>query len=133
MSFEEVFDSTDKKPMGVQGDRSTGATLVELATNIAATTPAQILKTVAAAGTPVALAASGTFITMTLIANKDQARTANIGNVYLGLSGAAGTQPIILTPGKIYEIIAPVGQAYNLADWFIDAANNGDGVVAIYS
>ncbi len=98
------------------------------------TAPVQSLVTVAAHGTPVALGAAHTYFqTLTLIGNKDQARTQNVGNLFFGPSGAAGTQAIIIARGTSYTLIAPIGQKYDLHDWMIDAATDGDGAVIIYS
>jgi hypothetical protein len=96
--------------------------------------PAQALVTVTSHGTPVALGGAVDFQSLTLIGNKSaSARTANTGDIYLGKSGVAGTQPIVIAAGKSYTLTAPIGQKYQLADWFIDAANDNDGAVILYT
>lgn len=98
-----------------------------------ATTPIQITKTVAASGTPEALAASGTYFRKATILAQKAARSANTGTVYLGIGSTNDTQPIGLSPGDVWSIEAPQGEKYDLNDWYLDVATNGDGVVIIYA
>lgn len=96
--------------------------------------PAQAYVNVASHGTPVALGGAVAFRKLTLIANKSgTARTPNVGDLYLGKSGAGGTQPITVAKGTVYELEAPLGQSYLLSEWFIDAANDNDGAVILYT
>ena len=114
----------------------TGATPSEFYSTVGTidTTPVQILKTVAATNIPEALAADGTFFrTATLIAHNDQARTSNTGNVYLGASSVNGQQPVMMTPGSVWNIIAPDGQKYDLNDYYLDVDTAADGIVIEYS
>lgn len=97
------------------------------------TTPTQIFPTTALVGTPEALAADGTFFrTATLIGLK-AARTANVGNVFLGIGSANDTQPILISPDETIIIIAPPGEKYDLNDFDLDVLNAGDGVAVLYS
>lgn len=99
-----------------------------------ATVPIQILKTVADPNIPEALAVDGTFFrTATLIRHSDQARTPNVGNVWVGVNSADGEQPKKILPDGECSIIAPDGQKYDLNDFYLDVANAGDGVVVEYS
>jgi hypothetical protein len=97
------------------------------------TVPTQIIKTVAATGTPEVLAADGTFFTSATIIAKKAARTANTGTVYLGLSSTNDAQPRPLEPGEEVVIKAPTNQKYDLNDLYLDVTTNGDGVVIWYS
>ena len=98
-----------------------------------AVVPTQITKTVAAIATPEALAADGTFFQTATIIAKKAARTANTGIVYLGIGATNDTQALPLNPGDVYEVNAPVGQKYDLNDFYLDVATAADGVVIIYS
>lgn len=96
-------------------------------------TPIQIVKTVAAAGTPEPLAAGGTYFRVATVAAKKAARTDNVGNVYLGVGAANDSQPLKLLPAEEIEIKSPDGQRYDLNDFYLDVETAGDGVVVIYS
>lgn len=96
-------------------------------------TPTQIFPTTAAAGTPEALAADNTFFrTATLIGLK-AARIANVGNVYLGIGATNDTQPILISPNEIINLLAPPGEKYDLNDFYLDVLNAGDGLAIMYS
>lgn len=95
--------------------------------------PTQITKTIAATGTPEAIAGNGTFFQSALVMGKKAARTNNIGVVYLGIGGTNDTQPFDLNPGEVITINAPVSKKFDLNDWYVDVLNAGDGVVVIYS
>jgi hypothetical protein len=97
------------------------------------TTPTQITKTVAAIGTPEALAADGTFFRTATIIGKKAPRIDNVGIVYLGIGAGNDTQPYEITPGETIELSAPPGEKYDLNDWYCDVLNAGDGVIIIYS
>lgn len=93
----------------------------------------QIIKTVAASGTPEVIASEFTqFSHATFIGLKAE-RTANAGRVYLGVTSTNNTQPITLDPSEIKSISAPPGVLYSLHDWYVDVVTNGDGVVVIYA
>lgn len=97
------------------------------------TVPTQVIKTVAATGTPEALAANNTFFSTALIGGVKAARTANVGIVYLGIGSGNDTQPFAINPSEWLTINAPVGQKFDLNDWYLDVLNAGDGVAIIYS
>jgi hypothetical protein len=102
--------------------------------------PAQVLRTVAAAGTPVAFAAAaGTFarqiicIPQKTVAPVTKGGSANAGNVYVGVAGTtANTQPLPLLPGAVFVFQADTGAKFDLSSFSLDADNSGDGVVLIY-
>lgn len=97
-------------------------------------TPAQFVKTVAAAGTPEALTASRTYFRQAIFkAVKALAGTANTGDVKLGFASPVNEQPIVLTPGDTYVLQPTPGEKWDFATLYLDAATNGDGVVVIYS
>lgn len=100
-----------------------------------------IQATVAAAGTPVPLAAvEGRIVThRVIVMAKKDSTTANTGQIKLGtrvgsaaVAGtASGKQPIVLEPEDSYVFDA--GDEYiDLYDIIVDAATNGDGVIAFY-
>ncbi len=88
-------------------------------------TATQAVKNVAAAGTPVRLTA-GDVLCETV---KVKARTANAGTVFLGYTAGVGTQLWELVPTEWMQIPSPNGKRINLKNIWLDAANNGDGVV----
>lgn len=57
------------------------------------------------------------------------ARTANTGNVFLGLTSTNDAQPTAIATGAVLTLEAPTGAKLNLADLWIDVATNADGVV----
>ena len=62
-----------------------------------------------------------------------QAKSDNDGNIFLGDSSASASVPeITLTPGKSFGVDVPVGYRVDLHDWWIDAAESGDGVWIFY-
>ncbi len=101
---------------------------------------AQFLKTTTTAASPVSLTAITTnFHQATIIARKSLDGSAgggvNAGSVYLGYSSAAGEQPLELTPGDQVLWKGP-GNGKGMDDLkniFLTVANNGDGVVVIYT
>lgn len=82
-------------------------------------------KVVAAAGTRVALSAAGRPFRYAII----QAKPGNTGNIFLGDVTVASGLGITLTPTSAPIIIRNDGNdsRFDLADWYIDAATNGDG------
>lgn len=85
----------------------------------------------AAAGTPVHFAAPGTYFRrMIIIAQQSLDRAANTGAVYIGNSAAH--QSITLQPGDTWSIEADTGGKRDLGSWYVNAANNGDGVSILY-
>ena len=109
------------------------APVLETLASSVATTPTQITKTVAAIGTPEALAADGTYFRTATILGKKAARTDNVGNVYIGIGATNDTQPYEIGPGEEKTLNAPPGEKYDLNDWYCDVLNVGDGVIIIYS
>ena len=101
--------------------------------NAVTTKPTQIIKTVAATGTPEALAAKGTFFRDATLIGVKAARTNNAGVVYLGISTTDNTQFFDIQPGEMVGIQALPGEKYDLNDWYLDVLNAGDGVAIIYS
>jgi len=97
------------------------------------TTPVQLIKTVAAVGTPEALAAVGTYFQYASIFGKKAARTDNAGVVYLGTTSANDTQGIAIGVGSLLSIEAPPKQKYDLGTFYLDVVTAGDGVVVVYS
>ena len=96
-------------------------------------TVVQFSKTVAAAGTAVALIGAETHVTeVHLMAKK--VGGANTGNVFIGVSTVDKTtrQIIELQPGDYWEPPIEPGKQINLADLYIDAATTADGVVGVY-
>jgi hypothetical protein len=98
-----------------------------------ATTPAQFIKTVAATGTPEAIAPDGTYFQSATLIGLKAARTNNVGNVFIGIGAPNDTQIITLTPGEIKGIKAPPGQKFDFNDFYVDVLNAGDGVAVVYS
>ena len=98
--------------------------------------PQQIIKTVAASGTPEAITStSPTYFSNAIYIGLKAVnpRTANSGIVYLGVTSGNETQPIAINPSEVYSISAPTGVIFDLSTWYLDVATNGDGVVVIYS
>jgi len=98
-----------------------------------ATTPKQIVKTVASPDTPEPLASEGSYFRTATILGKKAARINNTGVVYIGIGGTNDTQPYDINPGEAIELNAPPGEKYDLHDWYCDVVNAGDGVIIIYS
>lgn len=57
--------------------------------------------------------------------------TANTGQVFIGVGSIK--MPIALNPGDVWDLEAPTGASYNLNEFYISAANAGDGILVIYS
>lgn len=82
-------------------------------------------KNVAVAGTAEALVSSSTPCVSALI----QAKPGNAGNVFVGGASVPNTSNggIVLIPGNAINI-----SCNNLAQVYVNAANNGDGVTIVY-
>ena len=93
---------------------------------------AQLTKTVAAAGTPEAIAGDGTDFRIATILGKKAARTNNTGAVYVGIGSTNDTQPFVIQPGETITISMAEGKKGDLNDWCVDVENAGDGVIVIY-
>ena len=94
---------------------------------------AQLTKTVAAAATPEAIAADGTYFVSAFIVGKKAARTDNVGTIYVGIGSTNNSQPIPINPGEIVTLSMGEGQEGDLNDWYVDVETAGDGVVVIYT
>jgi hypothetical protein len=94
--------------------------------------PAQIVKAVAAAGTPEQLTATRTQCQSLVIQARKNTTTANAGNVYIGFTSAASSQKLVLQPGESVSITAGTGKAIDLSGIYIDAATNADAVCVTY-
>ena len=91
---------------------------------------------VAASGTPIALAAATKGATRIRIQPRKDAVTTNTGNIYimcanLGAVANPGSIYAILSPEQVEGIeLIPVGSnAWDLAQIWLDADNNGDGAL----
>jgi hypothetical protein len=89
--------------------------------------------TAAASGTLVCYA--DIWVRQATLLGKKGPRTNNAGNVYLGTKAADNLQPYELPPNA--EMFLPagregVGPMINLADWYLDVANNDDGAYVLY-
>jgi len=93
--------------------------------------PVRGFATVATAGTSVNLAAVGTLVqTVTIYAQK-AARGTNTGAVYVDTVGGASGPQIKLNPGAWIVFTAPPGEVIDLSNIYVDALNNGDGVLYV--
>lgn len=93
--------------------------------------PTVISKTVSNAGTRVALSASSRPFRYAII----QAKPGNTGNIFVGDATVASGLGITLTNTSAPIIVKNDGNdsRFDLADWYIDAATNGDGAnVLVY-
>lgn len=97
----------------------------------------QLLKTATISAGPVPLVAKCTnYRTLKLIACKSLAgptAAPNTGMVKIGNSASVNEQPIEMNPGDERSFDAAAGKQEDMAKWFMTVANDGDGVVAIYS
>ena len=90
-----------------------------------------LIKTVSSAGTPVQLDSTLRFSSAVFFAKK-AARTNNTGKVWIQFASTASAPAFEMNAGDERSISAPVGKQFCASDIYIDAANNGDGVVLIY-
>lgn len=121
-------DSTGVVPLaGGAGIRGWLSAIVEAMTATKNTpwTPNQTAKVVAAAGTPVQLSAVDVFVDALDI----RANTANAGIIKVGFVAGAGNQLWELHPSEWRGVKAPNGKRINLKNVWVDAVNNGDGIV----
>jgi len=84
-------------------------------------------------GTPLVLAADGTFFrTATLQAGR--AAAANASLISIGGNTAYTSQRATeLAPGETWTITAPAGTKYDLNDFYIDGVNTDDAVRIVYT
>ena len=92
----------------------------------------QLVKTVAAYGTPEAVSSTDKYFRWAWIHGKNAVRTNNTGNVYLGVTATNDEQPLTVFPGGEITSKAPAGCKFNWANWYLDVATNADGVVITY-
>jgi hypothetical protein len=90
------------------------------------------VQAVAAAGTAEPIAASKLVRSINIQANPN-----NVGDVYIGASDVDSSNGIILEPGQTMELESPVDAGgmhmdLDLAEIFVDAANNGDSVRVVF-
>lgn len=95
--------------------------------------PQQIIKTVAASGTPEAITDRGTYFSHATFIGLKAERQNNSGIVYLGVTPGNDTQPIGISPRGIFTISAPVGVEFDLGTWYLDVTSANDGILVIYS
>lgn len=93
-------------------------------------------KTVTTAGTPVRLTTSHVLTNrFTVYGAKTVNRGVNTGSVFIGdandqLQQLVPYDPTLAGGEVVYQ--APVGSMFDLSEFWIDAATNGDGVVVSY-
>lgn len=80
-------------------------------------------KTVTTAGTAVAIASAQLVRSVTIVAKDD-----NTGKVYIGGSDVASTTNNGLAPGDVLELNSRGPAAIDLADIYVDADTNSEGV-----
>lgn len=94
----------------------------------------QLIKTVAATGTPEAISATPLRVRYATIIGRKAAQTDNTGVVRVGPVSGNGNQAFDIQPGlpsaALDSILA--GGMVDLSQWYIDVANAGDGVLVIY-
>lgn len=93
--------------------------------------PNGITKTVTTAGTRVQVSTTPLWAKGSL---KVKAPAANAGVVYLGGSGVTAALSFQLAAGDVHELIGADAEIiYNLKDFWVDAATNGDKLSFFYS
>ena len=97
----------------------------------------QFAKTTTVAAGPTALVGKCTnYRTLKLIACKTLAgptASPNTGVVKVGASPNANEQPLEMNPGDERSFDAAAGKQEDMTKWYFTVANDGDGVVAVYS
>lgn len=92
-------------------------------------TPKLANVSVSSAGTRTALASSSTPCRSFTV----QAKPGNVGNIYIGDNSVASSKAIVLTPGNSYNASNDgYDNKLDLSNWYIDSANNNDGVIILY-
>ena len=100
---------------------------------MAITKPTELIKTVTSSATPEKVAATSTPFRVATVMGKKAARTNNTGTVWLGLAATNDSQSLEITPGEIKTIEVPPNIAdWDLTDFYLDVATNGDGVIIWY-
>lgn len=94
-----------------------------------AATFSQAVKTVAATGTPEAIAATTTLVDSVVIYGQKALATNNTSTCYIGPTSGNGTQLLPIAAGSYVTLSAPTGKKIDLAGIFVDVGTNGDGVI----
>jgi len=84
------------------------------------------------------LAASGTILATchvyfrrATVLGKNAARTDNTGDVWFGPESTNDSQPFVVNSAGEAKIECQAGVKQDIADWYLDVANNNEGVVLI--
>ena len=88
----------------------------------------QLVKTVAATGVPEAISATSLRVKTATVIGRKAERTDNTGTVHVGPTSTDGKQPYDIAAGAIGAVL----EHTDLANWYVDVDNAGDGVVVIY-
>jgi len=89
-------------------------------------------KTVAAAAVPEAIGAATVQFNAAIVTAAKSNTEANAGNVFLQYTSADGDHVDELYPGNSIQILAPLNGIFNAAQFFVDVAVDGDGVLFTY-
>ncbi len=75
------------------------------------------------------------FVRQATVVGMKAAQTNNTGNIRIGVASADGAQPYLITPGgeAYLNFGMPDESRINLASYYIDVVNAGDGAVVLYS
>jgi hypothetical protein len=99
-----------------------------------AATVTQDLITNANAAVPVPLAGAPTpFKWLMVIGSKGWQEDYNADLVFIGPSSVDGEQPFEVSSGRPWIIEAPNDEVWDLADWYLDVKQVGDGLILFYS
>ena len=93
---------------------------------------AQLIITSSDAAVPVQWTNAVTKVSKVTIIGKKAERTANPGTVYIGPKSANDAQVYEITTGSVHVLNARGGSVINLADWYLDVATAGDGIIILY-
>lgn len=85
--------------------------------------------TIASTATIGALASQDVWFRKATIWGLKNWQTDNAGDVFVGGSSSAGENHRKIYKGGYIVIEAPLGSRFNLADFYLEVATNGDGVV----
>ncbi len=100
---------------------------------VPARTSTQLVKTVAAAGTPEPISSTSILCRIATVIGNKASRTPNTGTVYVGPTSPNDAQPFEIVSGAVGAVIqAQDGRLIDLSHWRVDVVNAGDGVVVIY-
>lgn len=93
-----------------------------------AATPYQATKTVAATGTPEALAATSMLVDSVVLDARKARGTLNTSTCFIGFTNVNDAQLYPLAPGERLSLSAPPGKRIDLAGIYVDVGTNGDGI-----